>query len=208
MCTFKHPGESLRGPTLRNQRDTHTSHRVVDHHLEPRHTKSRQVGTFSQHFSMQKEVTLQGKRVRMRTTPRDGRLRDDTVTLASEWSSRGYQIFSWGWSSGGLSNLARGVLIAIREGTFRAGQIVQRYDPPTSLAGRMTGIRVTNWQTDSVLTNLAGYAPQETGPSEHKEHFGDHVTETLAKLPRRTLILFGGDFNGDPTWAMRRRARH
>ena len=38
---------------------------------------------------------------------------------------------------------------------------------------------------------------RESGPSEQKEHFWDHGTKTLAKLPRRTLIIFGGDFNGD-----------
>ena len=54
------------------------------------------------------------------------------------------------------------------------------------LAGRMGGIKVKNWQTYSDLTIVAGYAPQESGPSEQKEHFWDHVTKTLAKLPKRT----------------------
>ena len=40
------------------------------------------------------------------------------------------------------SAIMHGVLIAIREATFGAGQIVQRHDPPRSLAGRMGGIRV------------------------------------------------------------------
>ena len=44
------------------------------------------------------------------------------------------------------------MLIAIREATFGAGQIVQRYDPPRSLAGRMGGIKVKNWQAHSDLT--------------------------------------------------------
>ena len=44
---------------------------------------------------------------------------------------------------------------------------------------------------------FAGF-PQECGPSGHKEHFWDHVTKTMAKLPRRTSFTFGGDFNGDP----------
>ena len=55
-----------------------------------------------------------------------------------------------------------------------------------------------NWQAHGDLTILAGYAPQENGPSQHKEHFWDQVTKTMAKLPRRTSIIFGGDFNGDP----------
>ena len=55
-----------------------------------------------------------------------------------------------------------------------------------------------NWQTQSDLTMLAEYAPQESGSSEHKEHFWDHVTKTMAKLPRRNSIIFGGYFNGDP----------
>ena len=55
-----------------------------------------------------------------------------------------------------------------------------------------------SWQAHSDLTIFAGYAPQENGPSEHKEHFWDHVTKTMAKLPRSTSIIFGGDFNGDP----------
>ena len=55
-----------------------------------------------------------------------------------------------------------------------------------------------NWQAHSNLTILAGYAPQESGPSEHKEHFWDHVTKTMTKLPRCTSTIFGGDFNGDP----------
>ena len=79
-----------------------------------------------------------------------------------------------------------------------AGQIVQRYDPPRSRAGRMGGIRVKNWQAHSDLTILAGYAPQESGPLEPKQHFWDHVTKTMAKFPKLTSIKFGGDFNGDP----------
>ena len=75
---------------------------------------------------------------------------------------------------------------------------MQRYDPPRSMAGRFGGIRVKNWQANGDLTLLAGYAPQENGPPQHKEHFWDQVTKTLAKLPRRTSIIFGGDFNGDP----------
>ena len=66
------------------------------------------------------------------------------------------------------------------------------------MTGRLGRIRVKNWQAHGDLTILAGYAPQENGPSEHKEHFWDQVTKTMAKLPRRTSIIFGGDFNGDP----------
>ena len=44
---------------------------------------------------------------------------------------------------------------------------------------------------------MAGYAPQENGPSQRKEHFWDQVEKTMAKLPRRTSIIFGRDFNGD-----------
>ena len=61
----------------------------------------------------------------------------------------------------------------------------------------MGGIREKNWQAHSDLTIFAGYAPQENEPSEHKEHFWDHVTKTMAKLPRRTSVIFGGDFIGD-----------
>ena len=82
-----------------------------------------------------------------------------------------------------------------RAATVGAGQIVQRYDPPRSMAGRFGGIRVKNWQAHGDLTLLARYAPQENGPSQHKEHFWDQV---MAKLPRRTSIIFGGDFNGTP----------
>ena len=144
-------------------------------------------------------IIFQGTRLRMRTMPRDGKAKDDTITpVRSEWCSRGYKFFSWGWNNGEFSNHACGVLIAIREATVGAGQIVQRYDPPRSMAGRLGGIRVKNWQAHGDLTILAGYAPQENGPSEHKEHFWDQVTKTMAKLPRRTSIIFGGDFNGDP----------
>ena len=144
-------------------------------------------------------IIFQGTRLRMRTIPRDRKARDDTITpVRSEWSSRGYNIFSWGWNNGEFSNHACGVLIAIREATVGAGQIVQRYDPPRSMAGRLGGIRVKNWQAHGDLTILAGYAPQENGPPQHNEHFWDQVTKTLAKLPRRTSIIFGGDFNGDP----------
>ena len=66
--------------------------------------------------------------------------------------------FSWGWSSGKFSSDAGGVLITIREAKVGAGQIVQRYDPPRSLAGRMGGIRVKSLQAHSDLTILAGYA--------------------------------------------------
>ena len=135
----------------------------------------------------------------MRTIPRDGKPKDDTITpVRLEWCSRGYKIFSWGWSNGEFSNHAYGVLIAIREATIGAGQIVQRYDPPRSMAGRFGGIRVKNWQAHGDLTILAGYAPQENGPTQHKEHFWDQVTKTMAKHPRRTSIIFGRDFNGDP----------
>ena len=54
-----------------------------------------------------------------------------------------------------------------------------------------------NWQAHGNLTRMAGYAPQENGPSQHKDHFWDQVTNTIAKLPKRTSIIFGGDFNGD-----------
>ena len=64
-----------------------------------------------------------------------------------------------GWSSGEFSNHC-GVLIAIREATVGAGQVVQRCDPPKSLVGRMGGIRVKNWQAHSDLAIFAGYAPQ------------------------------------------------
>ena len=144
-------------------------------------------------------IIFQGTRLRMRTIPRDGKAKDDTITpVRSEWCSRGYKIFSWGWSNGEFSNHACGLLFAIREATVGAGQIVQRYDPPRSMAGRYGGIRVKNWQAHGDLTILAGYAPQESGPSQHKEHFWDQVTKTMAKHPRRTSIIFGGDFNGDP----------
>ena len=107
----------------------------------------------------------------------------------SEWCSRGY-IFSWGWNNREFSNHSCGVLIAIREATVGAGQNVQRYDPPRSMAGRFGGIRVKNWQAHGDLTILARYAPQENGPSQHKEHFWDQVTKTMAKLPRRTSIFW------------------
>ena len=55
-----------------------------------------------------------------------------------------------------------------------------------------------SWQAHSDLTIFAWYAPQENEPSEHKDHFWDHVTKTMAKLPRRASIIFGGDFSGDP----------
>ena len=142
-------------------------------------------------------IIFQGTRLRMRTIPRDGKAKDDTITpVRSEWCSRGYKI-SWGWSNGEFSNHACGVLIAIREATVGAGQFVQRYDPPRSIAGRFGGIRAKSWQAHGDLTILAGHAPQENGPSQHKEHFWDQVTKTMAKLPRRTSIIFGGDFNGD-----------
>ena len=147
-------------------------------------------------------IIFQGTRLRIRTIPRDGKAKDDTITpIRSEWRSRGNKNFSWGWNNEEFSIHACGVLIAIREATVGAGQIVQRYDPPRSMTGRFGGIRVKNWQTHGDPTILAGYAPQENGPSQHKEHFCDQVTktmETMAKLPRRTSIIFGGDFNGDP----------
>ena len=88
-------------------------------------------------------IIFQGTRLGMRTTPRDGKAKDDTITpVRSEWCSRGYQIFSWRWNNGEFSNHACGVLVAIREATVGAGQIVQRYDPPRSMAGRFGGIRV------------------------------------------------------------------
>ena len=47
-------------------------------------------------------------------TKRREKTKDDTITpVRSEWCSRGFQIFSWGWSSGEFSNHACGVLIAI-----------------------------------------------------------------------------------------------
>ena len=67
------------------------------------------------------------------------------------------------------------------------------------MAGRLGGIRVKNWQD---LTILAGYAPQENGPSKHKEHFWDQVTKTMAKLPRRTFTIFGGDLISQTTVRM------
>ena len=62
------------------------------------------------------------------------------------------------------------------------------------VTGRPHGrIRVKSWQAHSDLTILSGYAPQESGPSEHRGSSHKRV----AKLPRRTSIIFG-DFNGDP----------
>ena len=74
---------------------------------------------------------------------------------------------------------------------------MQRHDPPRSMAGRYGGIGLRSWQAHSDLIILPGF-PQECGPLEHKEHFWDHVTKTMAKLPRRTSFTFGGDYNGDP----------
>ena len=52
-------------------------------------------------------ITFQNTRLRMRTIPKDGKARDDTITpVRSEWCSRGHQIFSWGWSSDEFSNHA------------------------------------------------------------------------------------------------------
>ena len=82
------------------------------------------------------------------------------------------------WLSGKFSNHACGVLIAIRGATVGAGQIVQRYDPPRSLAGRSwlnTGKRTLGAQRA-----LLG--------SYHKDS---------GKTSRRTSIIFGGDFNGE-----------
>ena len=63
-------------------------------------------------------IVFQGTRLRMRTIPRDGKAKDDTITpVRSEQCSRGHNIFSWGWSNGEFSNHACGVLIAIREAT-------------------------------------------------------------------------------------------
>ena len=84
-----------------------------------------------------------------------------------------------GLSSGEFSNHACGELIAIQKATFAAGQIVQRYDPPRSLAGRMGGIRVKSWQAHCDLIIFERSAPQENGPSQR--HW--------AKLPRRTSII-------------------
>ena len=87
-------------------------------------------------------IIFQGTRFRMRTIPK-GKARDGTTTpVRLEWCSRGYHNFSWSWSSGEFSNHACGVLTTIQEAIFGAGQIVQRYDPPRSLAGRTGGIRV------------------------------------------------------------------
>ena len=141
-------------------------------------------------------IILQGTRLRMRTAPRDGKARDDTTTpVKSGWGSKGYKVISRGWSTGENSNHACGVLIATREAPFGAGQIAQRYDPPRALAGRLGGIRVKNRQSHSDLTE---YAPQENGPPVHKEYFWDHVTKTVAKPPRRTSVISGGDFNKTP----------
>ena len=42
-------------------------------------------------------ITFQGTMLRVRTIPKDGKARDETITpVRSEWCSRGYQIFSWG----------------------------------------------------------------------------------------------------------------
>ena len=45
------------------------------------------------------DITIfQGTRLWMRTIPKDGKGKDDTITpVKSEWCSRVYQIFSWGW---------------------------------------------------------------------------------------------------------------
>ena len=48
------------------------------------------------------------------------------------------------------------VQIAIREAKVGVGQVVKRYDPPRSLAGRMGGIRVKSWQAHSDLAIFAG----------------------------------------------------
>ena len=41
--------------------------------------------------------------------------------------------------------------------------------------------QVKSWQAHCDLIIFEGSAPQENGPSEHKEHFWDHVTKTLGK---------------------------
>ena len=47
-----------------------------------------------------------------------------------------------------------------------------------------------NWQAHGDLTILAGYAPQENGPSQHKEHFWDQVTKTMAKASETHIRNF------------------
>ena len=128
----------------------------------------------------------------MRAIPRDGEARDDTITPVKRISDFFLGLEFWTilqscvWSDDRHPR-----------GDFGAGQVVQRHDPPGSMAGRFGGIRVRNWQAHSDLIILTGF-PQECGPSGHKGHFWNHVTKTIAQLRRRTSFTFGGDFNGDP----------
>ena len=85
----------------------------------------------------------------MRTIPEDGKARDDT-----EWCSRGCQIFSRGWSSEQFSNHPCTVMLAIREATLGAGQVVQSYDPPRSLVGRFGGISMKHLPSTQRSHNL------------------------------------------------------
>ena len=84
--------------------------------------------------------------------------RHKITQVRSEWCSRGCQIFSWRWSSGEFSNHACGVLIAIQQSTFGAGQFVQRYDRARSLASSMGRIWATNWPTHKRLDNFCSHS--------------------------------------------------
>ena len=102
----------------------------------------------------------------MRTTPKDGTARDGTITLVrSDRCPRGCH------TSPGVGVLENSAIMHIQEAIFGAGQIVR-----VVLSAEVTGRphernQRKNWQTDSELKNLAGYAPQESGPSEHKNIF-------------------------------------
>ena len=72
-----------------------TGQRVIDYQLEPGHAEPWQIRAFP-HIFRRRHHYFQGTRLRMRTIPRDGKARDDTITpVRSEWCSRGYPVFSW-----------------------------------------------------------------------------------------------------------------
>ena len=95
-------------------------------------------------------------RLRTRTTPKEEKAKDDTITpVRSEWS-------------------------------VGAGQIAQRYDPPRSLAGRIGGIRGEKLASTQRSHNFGRVRTTGKWTFGAQKHFWDHVKKTMAKLPRRT----------------------
>ncbi|CAE8709794.1 unnamed protein product [Polarella glacialis] len=107
-----------------------------------------------------------------------------------------YFALHWGYGVGAFTNKAAGVSVLFRKRSFHFGWIREFYCPPQALQGRGGGVRIRHGDLDVAVFSV--YAPNEPGNSAGRKSvqaFYQWLFAVTARLPKRTMNIFLGDFN-------------